>query len=381
MLGAHWRAEGYTVPNGRVYPWQWLWDSCFHAIVWAELGEPERAITELRSALADQDALGFVPHLRYGTGDPAGGAVPHADLWGRPRTSSITQPPMYGHAVAELVRRGVTAPADVIDRAEAGVRFLLDRRARTDHGLVALVHPWESGCDDSPRWDDWCPPDWTAERWFVVKGELLAGVERAPTTVAGAGAPLANPAFGAGSVGFSALVAFNAAELAWVTGDRRLATTAVALAGAVDRRWDGELGTWVDDGPAATGSGRIRTADSLLPALLPSDHAEAALAAALDATAYGGRFGPAGVHRDESTFAPSAYWRGSTWPQITYLLWCAARRHGLGAVADDLASRLVAGATTSGLAEHWNPDTGAALGAVPQSWTGLALLVGSKLRI
>ena len=65
MMLAHWRPDGHTVPNAGVYPWQWLWDSCFHALIWAELGEPERAVTELRSALADQDELGFVPHIRY----------------------------------------------------------------------------------------------------------------------------------------------------------------------------------------------------------------------------------------------------------------------------------------------------------------------------
>ena len=55
MMLAHWRPEGHTVPNAEVYPWQWLWDSCFHALIWAELGRPERAVTELRSCLAEQD--------------------------------------------------------------------------------------------------------------------------------------------------------------------------------------------------------------------------------------------------------------------------------------------------------------------------------------
>ena len=34
----------------------------------------------------------------------------HASFWGRPETSSITQPPMYGHALAELHRAGVGCP-------------------------------------------------------------------------------------------------------------------------------------------------------------------------------------------------------------------------------------------------------------------------------
>ena len=38
----------------------------------------------------------------------------------------------------------------------------------------------------------------------------------------------------------------------------------------------------------------------------------------------------------------------------------------------------VAGAGASGLAEYWNPDTGAGLGAIPQSWSGLALVLAKR---
>ena len=96
------------------------------------------------------------------------------------------------------------------------------------------------------------------------------------------------------------------------------------------------------------------------------------LETALDDQAYGGLYGPAGVHRAEPSFAPSTYWRGPTWPQLAYLLWIAARRHGFATLAHELAVRTVAGAFRSDLAEFWNPDTGEGLGAIPQSWTGLA---------
>jgi glycogen debranching enzyme len=70
------------------------------------------------------------------------------------------------------------------------------------------------------------------------------------------------------------------------------------------------------------------------------------------------------VHRDEPTFEPRRYWRGPVWPQLAYLLWCA------GAIAP---APTVRGAEASGLAELWHPETGAGLGAIPQSWSGLAL--------
>jgi hypothetical protein len=351
-MEAHWRPDGrgggHTVPNADVYPHQWLWDSCFHALIWAELGVPDRAVAELQAALAGQAPDGFVPHVRY-LADPQG----LAGFWGRVGTSSITQPPMYGHAVAELERRGIDVPEELVARARAALRFLLDVRARSDDGLVTVVHPWETGCDDSPRWDSWCGGDWDANRWFEVKGELLATVERSAC-----GSPVANPAFAVAPAGFNALVAFNARELG-------LLDAADVLASALGRRWSRERCTWLDGGHP---SGRVRTLDALLPVLVTPEHHDEVLSEVLDDDTFGGACGPPAVHRDEPAFDAEGYWRGSSWPQLTYLLALAGLPVG---------DRLVRGATRSGLAEHWHPDTGRGLGAVPQSWAGLALLVRS----
>ncbi|HEY5886719.1 MAG TPA: hypothetical protein VIT24_03275 [Acidimicrobiales bacterium] len=362
MMAAHGREGGYTAPHGSVYPWQWLWDSCFHSLIWAELGDGERAVVELTNVLAVQDELGFVPHMTY-HGDPGA----RADFWGRAGTSSITQPPVYGHAVADLVRRGVAVPDEVVERATDGVRFLLGHRARTADGLVTVVHPWETGCDDSPRWDGWCPGGYERARFREVKGELLAVVEWSE-----GGAPLANPAFAVASAGFNALLAWNALELSDLTGDDGLVTAAAALADALDGQWSADLATWTDHGPHA--SGAVRTADALLPTLLATRDRDDAFAALGDGSGLGGPFGAAGTDRREPTYDPTAYWRGPVWPQVTYLLWVAASRAG-HPVAGDLAAGLRAGALTSGLAEYWHPDTAAPGGAVPQSWSGLALLV------
>jgi glycogen debranching enzyme len=237
-------------------------------------------------------------------------------------------------------------------------------------GLVPACHPWETGADHSPRWDDWCPGGFDPARWYDRKGELLATVERS-----GGGDPLSNPAFVVAPAGLNALVAFNARELAGLTGDDRLAAAGDEVAAALEEQWDAEAVTWRDAGPRAGGSGRVRALDGLLPALV-SDRPErvaAALAVALDDAAYGGRCGPAGVHRDEPAFAPRTYWRGPAWPPLTYLLWLAAGRAGDGAAAARLAAMAATGAAASGLAEYWDPDDGTGLGAVPQSWAGLAL--------
>ena len=360
VLDAHWVPEGYAAPNRQVYPWQWLWDSCFHSIIWVELDEARRAVAELASALSTQDANGFIPHVNY-VRDPDF----HASFWGRRGMSSITQPPMYGHAVAVLHRRGVPVPADLVRRAHRGLRFLLDMRQRHEpSGLLLLAHPWETGCDDSPRWDDLCPGGaFSLTGWKARKGELVSTIDHDAE-----GSPIGNRGFTVASVGFNALVAFNAAELG---------VDASAVCDALDARWDPSSVTWIDAGDTEHGSGRARTLDGLLPALVErrTRRARVVLEAVLDDDAYGGPFGPSGVHRGEPSFAPGTYWRGPAWPQLSYLLWVAARRQGFDAIAREIAVRTVAGAFASGLAEYWNPDTGVGLGAIPQSWTGLALVM------
>ena len=94
-----------------------------------------------------------------------------------------------------------------------------------------------------------------------------------------------------------------------------------------------------------------------------------------DRSAYGAPFGPRGVHRGEQSYRPDGYWRGSTWPQLSYLLWIAATEAGREELAAGLGQRLVVGTLASGWAEYWNPETGQGLGARPQSWAGLAHVV------
>lgn len=332
-MEAHWRPQGFTVPHAMTYPFRWLWDSCFHAVIWLALGDADRAVTELGTALSVQEPDGFVPHLHY-VGDPSH----HESFWGRPAVSTISQPPVAGHAVATLERAGVEVPGEVRHRAERAVSWWW-RERRHRSGLVAVRHPWETGCDDSARFDHWGAAD--RPRWFDVKGDLVAS--------GGAG-------FDCAPVGLAALVAWDARELGLDPPS--------SLLDAVAERWDGELRTWTDAGDAAATSGRTRTLDGLLPLLVdPSRAADVPVGEYLAA------YGPRGVHPDEPSYEPGRYWRGGVWPQLAYLLW----RAGL----TQLAGPTAAGADASGLAEWWHPDTAEPGGAAPQSWSGLAWVMST----
>jgi len=355
MLEQAWRAPGYCVPNPETYPWQWCWDSCFHAIIWARVDLP-RAIAELEAVFSAQCPGGFVPHMTY-HGNPAAAR----DLWHQDGHSSITNPPMYGHALRVVSEAGAMLPEQLVRAAAKGFRWLLEHRRR-NNGLLVVCHPWESGCDDTPRWDAFTPGPFRKPDWDRVKRTVLG------PAVLHQGGIVSNPAFEVAAASFNALVAFNLREFAVIDPDGPWHGHAEDLERALADRWNGS--TWVDgDHPAADAP----TLEALLGVL--GDPRDQVWAALIDADRHAGQFGLWQVSREHPGVDPDGYWRGASWAPLEYLFWLAARRHGRPDLAARLAHGFVRGAVTSGLAEYWNPSTGAAHGAQPQSWTGLALVV------
>lgn len=359
---------GYTCPNPQRYIWQWLWDSCFHAIVWAELGEADRALLELQTLLTTIEPSGFVPHMNF-VKDPS--ASP--DFWGRWGASSITQPPMFGHAIAELARRGIDVPEELSAKAARALLFFVKHRLDSSTGLVTLVHPWESGADNSPRWDGYYATPFGEAGWQEEKISLLDSIQRDSD-----GTPLHNPAFDVASVSFSALVTFNLSELADATGAVD-ASVVDELTEAVEARWDEDRMTWVD----ATVSGKQMPSlaspvlDAQLCVLCDStpERLEAVCENLFDAEIFGAPFGPAGVSQQHPTYDGNGYWRGSAWPQLSYLFWHIMTKLNRAQEAALLADQVKQGAELSGFAEHWNPQTANPGGAVPQSWSTLCVVM------
>src|SRR4051812_31528003 len=89
----------YTVPSSDHYPYQWLWDSCFHAIILAQY-DPDAAKKELISLLAKQCEDGMIPHIIYWKPGEL-----HRFRWGyADDISALTQPPMIAYAAWEVHR-------------------------------------------------------------------------------------------------------------------------------------------------------------------------------------------------------------------------------------------------------------------------------------
>ena len=93
---------GYTVPTEGLYPFQWNWDSAFVAMGFATF-DLSRAYRELERLVEGQWDDGMIPHIVFHA--PSDSYFPGPDVWGTKHsvaTSGITQPPVFGVALAHL---------------------------------------------------------------------------------------------------------------------------------------------------------------------------------------------------------------------------------------------------------------------------------------
>lgn len=145
----------FIVPSAGQYPHLWLWDACFHAIILAHL-RPELAERELRALFQCQLKDGMIPHVRFSPYAKPATYRPNQNDWGTGGPhSGITQVPMVAPATKVVFQK-------TGDRAFLRLAFphvvrfhswLKAVRDPEDVGLVAIVHPWESGMDNSPIFD------------------------------------------------------------------------------------------------------------------------------------------------------------------------------------------------------------------------------------
>lgn len=161
-------SEGYTRPAEGIYPLQWSLDSSFAAYGYSHYDVP-KAIIELRSLFNGQWENGFLPHIIFQR--EVEHYFPNEDFWDSknvtdksPRdvgTSGIAQPPIVAMAVWHVYKRlkkdGEEGAQAFLDEFYPKLyklhKYFHEHRDPENWGLVTIYHPWESGFDNSPRWD------------------------------------------------------------------------------------------------------------------------------------------------------------------------------------------------------------------------------------
>ncbi|KKR23479.1 MAG: Trehalase-like protein, partial [Candidatus Daviesbacteria bacterium GW2011_GWB1_39_5] len=165
----------YTIPSPDTYPYQWLWDSCFHAIILSGLNI-EDAKAEILSLLSQQFQNGMIPHMIYWENHEK---VTFPKIqWGKDVTSTITQPPMIAYAIWQIFQKDkeVDFLKNTYRHLYHFYRYLLNERDPHEKHLIGIMNPDESGEDNSPRFDLplGLPPQHTFEENIQKRLNLVA---------------------------------------------------------------------------------------------------------------------------------------------------------------------------------------------------------------
>jgi hypothetical protein len=414
VLDANWLGHA-TRPSPRLYPHQWSWDSACIAIGYARLDQ-QRAEAELRSLFAGQWRNGLLPHIVFTDG---GRYFPGPDYWQaersddapeRPRTSGIVQPPIHATAAWHVYRH-----AEDRDRARAflahllpGLRawhtYLYRERTRGDDGLVEIWHPWESGMDNSPLWDE-------ALARIVLAPEDVPEYTRIDVQVADAAErPThadydrytylvrlfrelryradeireASP-FAVRPVLFNSLLVQSNRDLGEIA--RELGEDAATFdawaertaAGLDQMLWDEEHGLYRDFDVRGGERVPTRSAAGFAPlyAGVPSSERAAVMVRRLvDAGVPIGDDGWAvtSLAPDDPRFQPTHYWRGPVWPILNWVLYGGLVRYGFAATAARLRTAVIELSRRGGFWEHYSPETGRGHGGEQFAWTAALVL-------
>ncbi|OWJ70368.1 neutral trehalase [Haematobacter massiliensis] len=393
---------GYTLPTDRLYPFQWNWDSAFVAMGFATY-DVDRGCRELERLAEGQWPDGMIPHIVFH--QPSDSYYPGPEVWrthNAVATSGITQPPVFGMAVRVLHERG--APhARIRPLFEAALRWhrwWYSARDPEGTGLVALLHPWESGSDNSPAWDEALsrvptttrepvrrkdtghvdpsmrPRDEDYQR-FIHLVDTYADCDWEPARQ-WAAAP-----FRMGCVQTTAILLKAGEDLLTVAEALALPEAAEELRAMTARCRAALLSRWSPGHRRFLIRDLIAEADVITPTQagflpllaldLPADIRDAAVAE-MRRWMQGLRVAFPTTPADCPAYEPRRYWRGPVWPVIDWLLAAGLDRNGVPELADALRSSVSRAMETAGFVEYFHPGTGEGLGGQGFSWSAAAYL-------
>lgn len=396
---------GYTVPNPKLYPFQWLWDSFFVALGFMTYNEP-RAWQEIDNLFKGQWENGMMPHIIFHKEAP--NYMPGPDVWMAKapsgiKTSGITQPPIGAITIRKMLesakdrKRAEEKVKEYIPKLLAFHRWFHDARDPNNTGLVAVLHPWETGRDNSPDWD--IPLS-------NVPIENLESYQRVDTNIVDAEQRPQKDTYDR----YMALVQkfqrdqYDLNTL-YATSPFKVADTTINF---ILNRADHDLLRIAEDVGYDLGSdkavieGWIKISDAALEKLW---NAEESMYECLDLRTgqYTGTSSSGGLvcflarnldkgrvdHLIEklwqwretvnylvpsyspngSRFEPQRYWRGPVWAVVNFLIYEGLMDHGCKEIGHQIAADTAKVIKENGFCEYFNPITGEGLGGGGFSWT------------
>jgi hypothetical protein len=370
----------------------------------------DRAYRELERLIEGQWDDGMIPHIVFHA--PSDTYFPGPDVWGtrhRIPTSGITQPPVFGMALRHVHEAALAAgAAGAADRTKALLqaalrshRWWLDARDPDGLGLVSILHPWESGSDNSPAWDEALarvpttttttirrkdtghvdasmrPRDEDYQR-FIHLVDVYRDCAWDPRRQ-WAAAP-----FKVADVQMTAILARATADLLHLAESlgaeeerSELSRMHRMLLDGLSRRWRQDLSRFASLDLISRRDIEAPTQACFVPlvALTLDDAQQAAIRAEIERWIDGLVVGVPSTAPFSPAFEPKRYWRGPVWAVINWLIADGLRMNKAEALARRIEGTTVRAIENAGFCEYFDPTTGEGLGGDTFSWTAAAYLV------
>jgi glycogen debranching enzyme len=300
----------------------WQWDAYFHALAYRHV-EKNLAHDQIRIVLDHQREDGMIPDAIHDEG-----TVTRLDF---PVVADVTKPPLLAWAAYKLYE--LDGDREFQDEIyEPIVRWnnwWFEHNDLDGNGLCEYQHPFSSGLDDSPLWDDGMPvesPD--LNTYLYLQQEALAKIARA-----------------IGKDEDAEMWQRRADEMA-----RRM----------IDLAWDPKNGLfWASRNGSRV---NVRTPFNLFPLItgqMPSDISGRLVAHLTDERQFWSRYPVPTVAMDDPKYDPFKMWRGPTWVNVNYLLIEGLQRSGYTDLAHELRTRtLDLICCRNDIYEYYHPVTG-----------------------
>ncbi|MYC29295.1 MAG: hypothetical protein F4X65_04290 [Chloroflexi bacterium] len=380
------REFSFVVPSLTGYPFQWFWDSCFHAIALTHL-DLDQAKAEITTLLSGAQPDGFIPHIIFWEMDK------QPDFLSRnivgmtsPYFSATIQPPIIAYAVERVFR--ATGDVEFRDAAlpvlTAYYRWLRYHRDPDEDGLIAVIQPEEAGTDCSPKYDEALKLEKLSNQGFI---SALRKVYAAYEPMRGDDRRiLAADIFHFEDVLVNSIYAFSLRSLARLLDDspeadefrREADKTRDAL---LEKCWNEKAGAFFDLSGVAEKQVEVVTISSLMPLVL-SDLPRRIVERLVEQWVSNPEhfwlpYPLPSVPASNPKFLPGNprgfIWRGPTWVNTNWFLSHSLKGHGYPELAETIVSRTHEAVEKSGFREYYHPYTGEGLGARDFGWTTLIL--------
>lgn len=318
----------------------WQWDSYFHALAYRHI-EKRLAQDQIRIMLDHQRADGMIPDAVHDEG-----TVTHLDF---PIEADVTKPPLLAWSAWKIYEQDGDREflSEIYESIVRCNRWWYEKSDVDANGLCEYSHPYSSGLDDSPLWDDGMPvesPD--LNTYLVLQQEALARI--------------------------ASVIGEKDDAVAWEHAAQ------VTVERMLQQGWDEQRGIFL-----ATRNGTpvdVLTPFHLFPLLtgrLPADIAARLVAHLADSHEFWSRYPVPTVAMNDPKYNPTTMWRGPTWVNVNYLLIEGLFRSGYSDLARELRRRtleMIRG--QDDIYEYYHPETGQnpPLAASTFGWSSAAFI-------